>query len=165
MTYRVSNFQRLFRIDQMSSVSSPMFHKQNLQNSNSEIKWISKNGPSIMQPKSVSQKVGGNKILSFLLSLPHASLLMDKRCQLVKSHWVLPDVSPHSGRENLFAVSSFNNSQQTGGKQIYSGRCFLWYGGEKNSPWQRLDMEKIFKQRTVLSLEKLERVSLGIWGF
>lgn len=119
------NFQLLFRIDKMGSVSSPMFCKQNLQNSSSEIKSISKNGPSITQPKSVSQKVGGNKILSILLSLPHPSSLMDKRCQLVKSYWVLPDVSPYSGRKNLFAVSSFNNSQQTGGKQIYSVRCFL----------------------------------------
>lgn len=142
----------------MGIICSPRFQKQNPQISNSEIKQIAKSG--LLSCNWSLSLVGENRILSFPSSLSHPSLLTDRRCQLVKSYWVLPDVSPHWGSKNLFAVSSFNKSQQTGRKQIYSVRCFLWYGRKKkkNSPWQKLDME-IFKQRRVLSLEKMGRNS------
>lgn len=92
--------------------------------------------------------MGENKILPFLFSPPPSlepSLLMDWRRQLVRSYWVLPDVSPHWGSENLLAVSSFNKSQKTGGEQSTSPNgCFLWYSGGWGwgSRWWRLDIQR-----------------------
>lgn len=129
-------------------------------------------------PKSPTQKL--NRLLKVAFYHATEVCLWWVRIEFSPSHrpfpthhcWRIEDVSlssqigcylmlsPHWGSKNLFAVSSFNKSQQTGRKQIYSVRCFLWYGRKKkkNSPWQKLDME-IFKQRRVLSLEKMGRNS------
>ena len=107
-------------------------------------------------PKSPTQKL--NRLLKVAFYHATEVCLWWVRIEFSPSHrpfpthhcWRIEDVSlssqigcylmlsPHWGSKNLFAVSSFNKPQQTGRKQIYSVRCFLWYGRKKKKKKQSM---------------------------
>lgn len=154
---RWCHFQFLFGISKVSIVflflaldSKSEILKKNINNNNKNLKAMTKNESCTIQRLSLRKWAG----ITFSPSCPPSSLelLMDWRSQLVRSYWVLPDGSPHRGSENLFAVSSFNEFQQTRGQQITQDDNFLWCN-RGNSWWQRLDVEEIFKLRAAPPLE------------